>query len=190
MKKLIADTLDKYLTIYKEDDKLSKLKDFLNKTDDIGVTDWNNFDGHVVASAFVMAKREKLFALVYHNEFKIYIYPGGHITEDDINPLEAAKREVIEETGLKNLKVVSVTDNELVPFDIDIHHISYNEKLALPEHYHFDFRYFFIVDHMSDLVIDESESSGYKWVTFEELAKNSHYEKCIKKIEELMKKEG
>lgn len=190
MKELIVQAFLKYQSIYNEEEKLRPLKKFLDCNGEEEVTDWNNFEGHVVASAFVMSKREKLFALVYHNEFKMYIYPGGHITQDDINPLEAAKREVIEETGLKDFSVVSVSDNELVPFDIDIHHISYNEKLALPEHYHFDFRYFFVVDHMSDLVIDESESSGYKWVTFEELAKNSHYEKCIKKIEELMKKEG
>lgn len=190
MKKLIVDTLDKYLTIYKEDDKLSILKKFLNECDDEGVTDWNNFDGHVVASAFVMSRKEKLFALVYHNEFKIYVYPGGHITPDDTTPLQAAKREVEEETGLKNVEVISVCDDENVPFDIDTHHISYNEKLDLPAHYHFDYRYFFVVDNASDLVIDEEESSDYKWVPFEELAKNPHYGKCISKIEELMKKEG
>lgn len=190
MKNVIVDTLDKYLNIYNEDDKLLMLKEFLKRCDDDGVIDWNNFDGHVVASAFVMSRKEKMFALVYHNEFKIYMYPGGHITADDATPLEAAKREVEEETGLKNVKVIDICDDENVPFDIDIHHIDYNEKLDLPEHYHFDYRYFFVVDHMDDLIIDEEESSGYKWVTFEELSKNSHYGKCITKIEELMKKEG
>ena len=189
MKQVIVDAFLEYQRIYKEDDKLVLFKEFLDRTSGDNVIDWNNFDGHVVASAFVMSKREKLFALVYHNEFKMYIYPGGHITIDDVTPLMAAKREVAEETGLKNVEVVSLSEDANIPFDIDIRHISYNEKLDLPEHYHFDFRYFFVVDHMSDLSIDETESSGYEWVTFEELSKNPHYEKCIYKIEDLMKKE-
>ncbi len=186
MKQLIVDTFSKYQSIYREDEKLALFKEFLDRTEDKEVTDWNNFDGHVVASAFVMAKKEKLFALVYHKDFKMYVYPGGHITEEDLTPLEAAKREVTEETGLDNLEVIGVSDDLNVPFDIDIHRISYNETLSLPAHYHFDYRYFFVVEHMSDLVIDESESLGYKWVNFEEISKNSHYEQCIAKIEELI----
>ena len=150
------------------------------------ITDWNNFEGHIVASAFVMSKSTRTFAVVFHDEFKVYIYPGGHIDNTDSTPLSAAKREVMEETGLKNLETYNVCDDELVPFDIDIHHLSRNEKFNLPPHYHFDFRYFFLVDGEEDLVIDENEASGYKWVSFDELKSNPFYSRCIDKIEKVV----
>lgn len=81
---------------------------------------------------------------MYHNDMKIYTYPGGHIDLSDTNPLEAAIREVKEETGLMDFKEVNISKNELVPIDIDTHIIHYNERLNLPQHYHFDFRYLFM----------------------------------------------
>lgn len=189
MKTLITKVLDKYLNIYSDEEKRQEVfHEFLEKCDDGGVTDWNNFDGHVVASAFVMAKKEKLFAVIFHDGLKMYVYPGGHIDETDENPLYAAKREVLEETGIDNVQVFDVCDDILVPFDIDTHRIAYNEVLDLPEHYHFDFRYFFVVDEVKDLVIDSEESSDYKWISFDELASNPHYSHCIDKIKDIMER--
>ena len=115
MKKIILNTLDKYLKINKsEEDKLDRLKQFLKNNSSEKITDWNNFEGHIVASAFVMSKSTRTFAVVFHDEFKVYIYPGGHIDNTDSTPLSAAKREVMEETGLKNLETYNVCDDELV----------------------------------------------------------------------------
>ena len=33
----------------------------------------------------------------------MFLYPGGHIDSNDINPLEASKREVFEETGFDDI---------------------------------------------------------------------------------------
>lgn len=189
MKKVYLDILDKYKSIYpNEEERLEVFTNFLDNHNDEEITDWNNFDGHIVASAFVMAKREHMFAVVYHDGLKMFVYPGGHINNPNELPLSAAKRETTEETGLDNFEVIGITDDLEVPFDINSHIIGYNEKLDLPEHYHFDFRYFFVVDEMKDLVIDESESSDYKWITYDELAKNPHYGECIEKIKNLMNK--
>ena len=38
--------------------------------------------------------------LVYHNDLKLFTYPGGHIDLTDSDPLSAAIREVKEETGV------------------------------------------------------------------------------------------
>jgi hypothetical protein len=85
---------------------------------------------------------------------KMFLYPGGHIDSNDINILQAAKREIKEETGLENLELLKIVENELVPFDIDTHKIGYNERLNLPEHYHFDFRYLFMIESISDIQAD------------------------------------
>lgn len=65
---------------------------------------------------------------------KIYLYPGGHTNYGDNNPLHTAKRGIIEETGLNNLKQLKLSKNELIPIDIDTYKINYNKRLNLPEH--------------------------------------------------------
>ena len=66
-----------------------------------------------------------------------------------------------QETGLQNIQQLKLSENELVPLDIDIHLISHNKRLNLPKHYHFDFRYLFMVDKITEIKIDVEEHSNY-----------------------------
>ena len=188
MKDFILATLNEYLLLFPEEKQRQfKLEQFLNNFDDKQIIDWNNFNGHIVASGFVYSISDKKFLVMYHNDMKRYIYPGGHIDSSDINTLEAAIREVKEETGLTHLKKVSMSNNELVPIDIDTHIISYNERLKLPQHYHFDFRYLFVVDKMFDVKVDKTELSNYKWIDLDELSSNFNCELTIKLMKILKK---
>ena len=103
-----------------------------------------------------------------------------------LNPLTASKREILEETGLKNLEQLKLSENELIPIDIDTHKIGYNERLNLPEHYHFDFRYLFMVDRISDIKTDTEELSSYKWISVEELSSDPNYEMVASKIKKVV----
>ena len=116
----------------------------------------------------------------------MFLYPGGHINIEDQNPLKAAKREVKEETGLTDIKVLSIFKNELIPIDIDTHIINYNKKLNLPEHYHFDFRYIFTIDNITEIKLEQEEVSEYRWITLEELKENMNYGKIIEKIIQIL----
>ena len=58
--------LDKYLSIFNEEEKLQILSNFLKNYNGYDVVDWNNFYGHIVASAFVYSKKENLFLTLYH----------------------------------------------------------------------------------------------------------------------------
>ena len=42
-------------------------------------------------------------------------------------------------------------------------------ELNLPKHYHFDFRYVFIIDEFTDIIIDTEELSDYKWIDIKEI---------------------
>lgn len=183
MKNTINDILEKYLTMYPDEKQRQQtLLTYLKNNDNEDIIDWNNFNGHIVASGFVYAKRQNKFLMLYHKDLNMYLYPGGHVNVDDDNILEAAIREVKEETGLIDIKQLQICNDKLVPIDIDTHEIGYNERLKLPKHYHFDFRYFFIVDSVKDINIDIEEHTEYKWISAEEFAKNKDYDRVLDKF--------
>ena len=187
MKDSILTIINQYLLLFPEEkQRQAKLVNFLNNFDDNEIIDWNNFNGHIVASGFVYSKNDKKFLVMYHNDMKMYTYPGGHIDLCDANPLVAAIREVKEETGLMDFEEVNIARNELVPVDIDTHLISYNERLNLPQHYHFDFRYLFIIDKILNVKVDGTELSNYKWINIDELSSDPNYGKIVEKLRRLL----
>ena len=184
MRDLLLKLISEYLVLFpNEQQRQEKFIEYLKNHDDNQITDWNNFDGHVVAGGFIYAKEEQKFLVIYHNDLKMFLYPGGHIDSNDINPLEASKREVFEETGFDDIEEVLLSDNKLIPIDIDTHVIPYNERLNLPEHYHFEFRYLFMIDSIKEVKLDLSESSKLKWISIDELKNDKNYGKIAEKID-------
>ena len=182
MKDLFLELINKYLYIFPEEkEKYKEFTEYLNNNNDI--TDWNNFNGHVVVGGFIYAKQEKKFLVIYHNDLKMYLYPGGHIDNTDSNPLEAVKREIKEETGITNINEIVLSDNNLIPIDINIHMIPYNERLGLKEHYHYEFRYLFTIDSIQEVTLDTTESSSFKWIDINELKDDKNFGEIVKKFE-------
>ena len=182
MKDLFLELINKYLYLFPEEKgKYKEFTEYLNNNND--VTDWNNFNGHVVVGGFIYAKKEKKFLVIYHNDLKMYLYPGGHIDNSDLNPLEAVKREIKEETGITNINEIVLSDNNLIPIDINIHMIPYNERLDLKEHYHYEFRYLFTIDSIQEVTLDTTESSSFKWIDINELKDNENFGEIVKKFE-------
>ena len=182
MKDLFLELINKYLYLFPEEkEKYKEFTEYLNNNND--VTDWNNFNGHVVVGGFIYAKKEKKFLVIYHNDLKMYLYPGGHIDNTDSNPLEAVKREIKEETGITNINEIVLLDNNLIPIDINIHMIPYNERLDLKEHYHYEFRYLFTIDSIQEVTLDTTESSSFKWIDINELKDNENFGEIVKKFE-------
>ena len=178
----------KYLEIFsKEKNKQKIFKEYLKRFSENEVIDWNNFDGHIVASGFVYAIKEKKFLVLLHKDINMFLYPGGHIETNDKDVLQAAIREIKEETGLTELNQIIIGNDKIIPFDIDSHKISYNKRLNLPEHYHFDFRYFFTIDKIENIKIDKKEHSSYKWIDLSELARDKNFKVIILKIKKVIK---
>lgn len=62
MKELLLSILNEYLRIFpNETERQQKLVKFLNNHKDEQITDWNNFDGHVVAGGFILQEMNKNF---------------------------------------------------------------------------------------------------------------------------------
>lgn len=189
MKNKILELVYDYLDVFpKEKERQQRLIEFLNTHDENEITNWDNFDGHITAGGLIYALKERKFLVLHHKDLDMFLYPGGHTEKEDKNPLETAKREVKEETGLDNLMELTITDDSLVPVDIDTHIIGYNKRKNLPEHYHFDFRYMFILDEEVEVRIDKDESSEYKWIGIEDLYNDKNYGKIASKLESILDK--
>ena len=188
MKKFIVEKIVKeYLKLYpNEMTRIESLQNYLKSQDENKICDWNNINGHLTAGGFIYSKVNKKFLVLWHKDLKMFLYPGGHCEDFQYCPLDTAKNEVAEETGIKKFNTLNINDNEIVPIDIDIHMIPYNTRINMPEHYHFDFRYLFVVDGVEDIVIDENELSSYKWIDCEELKEDANYGNILNKIEKYL----
>ncbi len=85
--------------------------------------------GHFTASAYVTDPGLTVLLMVLHRKLGRWLQPGGHIEPDDVSPLAAARREVMEETG-----VDVVAGGPLVR--VDAHRIPATG--TQPAHMHFD----------------------------------------------------
>ncbi|MBF0778639.1 NUDIX hydrolase [Streptococcus cuniculi] len=174
------------LNNFTEKDKLEQIWDHLREENEDKLIDRKNFIGHFTASAFVIAKKSGKILMLHHKVLRKYLQPGGHIEKVDINPLEAAKRELFEETGIDSellfYKCVEHL-NELVPFNISIHKIPENKSKNEKSHYHYDLQYLFFVEDEIQVTINELESSSFEWIEWENFQNMIGYKNIAKKID-------
>lgn len=184
MKQEIIEVVQDYLKKFPlEKQSLIILENYLKKFNDDEIVDWNNVSGHITVGAFVYCQKKDMWLALYHKDLKMYLYPGGHVDKNDKNLITATLRELEEETGLKDLTLFN-----LKPIDIDIHLIPFNERVLMPEHYHFDFRYIFLIEDIDKVVVDKNELRDYQWILSSELSMNANFEKVIKKFQDFYKK--
>ncbi|HXK06262.1 MAG TPA: NUDIX domain-containing protein [Verrucomicrobiae bacterium] len=55
--------------------------------------------GHITCTGLVLAPDGERLLLVHHRRLDRWLLPGGHVEPDDATIADAARREVIEETG-------------------------------------------------------------------------------------------
>ncbi len=190
MKNDIERIVSEYLTYYPEERvNMSKLIELIihNKENISNLFNRKNFEGHITASGFIYCLSEDKLLLLEHKSLNKFLQPGGHVEKEDSEMISAAKREVLEETGISNMECVSISGDINVPFDINSHYIPANEKKHEDGHYHHDFRYLFIINRLEDITIDYNESNDYKWVSVSSLLDDGNFGLSIKKIVSLIR---
>jgi 8-oxo-dGTP pyrophosphatase MutT (NUDIX family) len=126
--------------------------------------------GHITASGLVIKGGKVL--LIFHPYIKQWLQPGGHIDDDEL-PIEAAIREVHEETGI----LCEPTEGRLDPIDIDLHEIPANPKKGEGAHLHIDL--LFLLQ-----VIEERESSEdiqKAWTPFDQIT-NPRIQRTLQRL--------
>jgi 8-oxo-dGTP pyrophosphatase MutT (NUDIX family) len=128
---------------------------------------------HYTASVFIFTNQlPAKVLLIHHKKFNKWMQPGGHQEEYE-NPVEAAIREVKEETGLDITPYLAnshpIDDHaSLIPQPAYLLECLIPKHGKEPEHYHLEQSY---VVRIPDLPIPKKahDEHGAKWLQAEEL---------------------
>lgn len=177
---LIKNLFDSYSSLYPEE-VFPVLAEQLGKGDDI--TSRKNFTGHVIADGCVIDPKHKKILMIYHATHEQWFTPGGHIDPEDDHPASAARREVLEETGVKADLVLDEHKQPLL-LHINSHIIPLNEKKEEPTHWHHGMTFLFLAD--STLPLPDNKDEGIascQWRDIEEVLQYELYQDMLSKIQ-------
>ena len=115
----LKETIEKYVPYNEQEakDKETMLK-YINTFDDVLTR--NNEFAHFTASSWVVNKDRTKVLMIYHNIYKSWSWTGGH-ADGDSDLLNVAIRELKEETGVKNVKVIGDNPLSLEIIGVDGH---------------------------------------------------------------------
>lgn len=132
--------------------------------------------GHFTASSFVLSPDGQRLLLIFHGKLHRWLQPGGHVDAGDGDVQSAARREVLEETGLADLELLAPC-----PFDLDVHVIP--ARKGDPEHWHLDVRYLWQARQWQIEAGDDAQ--GCQWVTpdqVNELESDESVRRAVRKL--------
>ena len=171
-----------------ENDKRLMLKS-LTEFDDVLTRDNEMF--HFTTSAWIVNKDRTKVLMVYHNIYDSWSWIGGH-ADGNSNLLNVIKREVEEESGITNLKLL---ENGI--FGLSIHAVKPHIKRGkyVSSHLHYDLQYLFEASERDALKIALNESSNVGWLDISTLLDKVSedqmkplYQKLINKVKKSIKK--
>ena len=131
-------TLTAYLEAHPDEKpELAPVLDLLDTGADL--TSRKEFRGHATAGA-ILADNDGRILHIHHLALDTWLLPGGHLEPTDNTLLDAALRELTEETGIPSDDVKAASPH---PVHIDVHPIPANDAKNEPAHQHIDFRFLF-----------------------------------------------
>ncbi len=160
----ISGTLAAYLENHQaEAAHLSEPIDLLRNGQDLASR--RTFPMHVTVGALLVRQHAEVL-LVRHKAYGgILLQPGGHLEQTDVTLIDAAVRELAEETGLDPEGVVPASPN---PVYVEYGQVPARPLKHEPVHYHLDFGYCFTAIHADIGQIQDSEVTDAAWYPFAE----------------------
>ena len=139
---------------------------------------------HFTASNWIVNKDRTKVLMIYHNIYKSWAWTGGHC-DGDSNLLNVALKEAQEETGLKNIKVLSNGIFGIQILTVDSH---IKRGKFVPSHLHLDCCFLLEADENELIRIKVDENSGVKWIDIDKAIEVTNEEKMKPIYKKLNKK--
>ena len=111
--------------------------------------------GHFTGSSWLENRDGSAFLLTKHKKLGLWLQLGGHADSDN-DLLNVSIKEAQEESGIANIFPVS---EEI--FDLSVHLIP--RFVDIPEHYHYDIRFFLKTNENDDSIGVSEESTDLRW---------------------------
>ena len=183
--KNLKEKIEKYIP-YNEQEKNDKkiILQYLEQFDNI-LTRENEF-AHFTASSWVLNKEKTKVLMIYHNIYQSWAWTGGH-TDGESDLLQTAIRELREETGVQNVKIL---DDNIFSLEVICVNGHVKKGKYVSSHVHLNLTYLLEVDENEKLQIKEDENSNVRWIPIEEISKKVNekwieeniYQKLNKKL--------
>jgi 8-oxo-dGTP pyrophosphatase MutT (NUDIX family) len=106
--------------------------------------------GHMTATACVLHPEGGRFLLVHHKRLDRWLFPGGHVEDEDAAIWDTARREAVEETGVRLAAGTPLLTG------IDVHGIP--GKKQEPYHLHHDLIFRFRAESPDLMVTEETRA--------------------------------
>lgn len=120
-----------------------------------------NKTAHMTASAWVVNKERDKVLMIHHNLYNSWSWLGGH-ADGDKDLLAVAIKEIKEESGLQQVKILSEDIFSLETLTVDGHE---RRGTYVPSHLHFNITYLLEADENERLIIQPDENSDVAWFT-------------------------
>ncbi len=139
---------------------------------------------HISSSSWIVNQDFTKALLCYHNIYDSYSWTGGH-NDGDVDCLKVAYNEAVEETGIKEFKILS---DKIMGIDILPVTEHYKNGEYINWHLHLNVTYLLQANDKDRLIISEKENSDLKWFTFEQIPEVVREEDMIETYQKLIKK--
>lgn len=169
-----------------EKDKQVMLK-YIDTFENILVRE-NEF-AHFTASSWAINKERTKVLMIYHNIYQSWAWTGGH-SDGEADLLKVAIKELKEETGIENVKILEDSIFSLEAITVNGH---VKRGKYVSSHIHLNLTYLLEVDEKEALHVKEDENSGVKWIPIEKVKdvsketwmKENIYTKLNEKLKEM-----
>lgn len=154
----ISDALTAYLERYPDEaELLSRPVQLLAGGENFASR--RSFPMHVTVGALLVRGGCEIL-LIEHRAYGITLQPGGHLEPADTTLIDAAVRELSEETGLDAAAVFLA--NPVAAY-VEFGRVPARPEKGEPDHYHLDIGYAFTTQHADIGEIQEAEVTGAAW---------------------------
>ena len=122
---------------------------------------------HFTSSCWITDPSHSKLLMIYHKIYDSWSWSGGH-ADGEADLLKVAVKEMKEETGISNYRLISENPFSLEVLTVDGH--MKNEQYV-SSHLHLNLTYLFEADENETLVLNERETSALKWIPVNEIRK-------------------